>query len=47
MRKPTERTRSARKQELKHTAHQASIKGTPPKPKKRVFIYSTTAWRGI
>lgn len=30
MRKPTRRTRSARKQELRDAAHRASVKGTVP-----------------
>jgi len=43
MRKPTKHTRSARKQQLKTQAHQASVKGTVPKPRRTVFVYSTTA----
>ena len=43
--KPTRRTRSAHKRTLKAEAHQASVKGTV-RPRRRVFIYSTTAGRG-
>ena len=42
MRKPTKRTRSAHKRTLRDEARQASVKGAVPKPRRTVFVYSTT-----